>query len=412
MSKLNTARSGHLPTLIASFLHFDLSFMLWVMLGALGNYIAESAGLSSAEKGFVVAIPILTGSILRIPLGGLGDRVGGKRVGMGLLAFLFLPLILGWQLGNSLSTLIAVGLMLGTAGASFAVALPLASKWYPAERQGLVMGIAAAGNSGTVLANLAAPRIAGIVGWHNVLALAMIPLALVFIAFSLLAKDHVSSVTKQPKSQYFAVLRQRDLWWFCLIYSVTFGGYVGLSSFLPIFFRDEYGISKINAGYLSASAAFVGSAIRPLGGYLADRLGGVRMLTVLLLVIGAIYALAAQLPALSLMVIILLVGMACLGIGNGATFQAVPQRFRREIGIATGVVGAIGGIGGFFLPIILSTTKGVTNSFGSGFLILSVISWAVAGLLWVLMAKHAAWRTAWQPQEVAPLIKDQEASNV
>src|SRR6476619_5372954 len=183
------ATKGHLPTLIAAFLHFDLSFMLWVLLGALGIFIAQDLKLSPAEKGLMVAIPILSGSLLRVPSGLLSDRFGGKRVGIAMLAFLFLPLLLGWQLGGSLPELLAVGLMLGTAGASFAVALPLASRWYPPQRQGLVMGIAAAGNSGTVIANLAAPRLALLVGWHNVLLLATIPLALVIVAFALLAKD-------------------------------------------------------------------------------------------------------------------------------------------------------------------------------------------------------------------------------
>src|SRR5262245_29488508 len=183
MKNTTTTPTGHWPTLLASFLHFDLSFMLWVLLGALGIYITESLKLSPAQKGLMVAIPILSGSLLRVPLGLLSDRLGGKRVGVGMLIFLFLPLALGWQTGKDLPSLIAVGLMLGTAGASFAVALPLASRWYPAGRQGLVMGIAAAGNSGTVIANLLAPRLADKVGWHNVLGLAMAPLAVVLVAF-------------------------------------------------------------------------------------------------------------------------------------------------------------------------------------------------------------------------------------
>lgn len=404
MTTTAAGKNGHAPTLIASFLHFDLSFMIWVMLGALGNYIAESLGLGSTQKGIMVAVPILTGSLLRIPLGVLSDRIGGKRVGIALLIFLFIPLIIGWQFVENLPALIAVGLMLGTAGASFAVALPLASKWYPAERQGLVMGIAAAGNSGTVVANLSAPKLAGILGWENVLALAMIPLAVVLIAFLLMAKDHPGSTVKQPIRDYFTALKEKDLWWFCLIYSVTFGGYVGLSSFLPIFFRDEYGISKVNAGYLTALAAFVGSGIRPFGGFLADRLGGIRMLSVLLVVIGAIYMLIAQIPPIGITVCLLLIAMVCLGMGNGATFQAVPQRFRKEIGVATGVIGALGGLGGFFLPILLSMAKVAMNSFAAGFLLLSLVSCGVAALLWVLMTKQYGWKTAWRTQPAQTLM--------
>ena len=221
MSTRMTTTEGHLPTLIASFLHFDLSFMLWVLLGALGIYIAEAAGLSPGEKGLMVAVPILSGALLRIPMGFLSDRFGGKRTGVALLAFLFLPLALGWRLGDSLPALLGIGMLLGSAGASFSVALPLASRWYSPERQGLVMGIAAAGNSGTVIANLLAPRLASLVGWHNVLGLAMLPLALVLLAFVLMAKDAPGRETggTQIPSQtmgwgaYLAALKQRDMLW-------------------------------------------------------------------------------------------------------------------------------------------------------------------------------------------------------
>src|SRR5215213_4445615 len=304
---------GHLPTLIAAFLHFDLSFMLWVLLGALGIFIAQDLNLTPAQKGLMVAIPILSGSLLRVPLGLLSDRLGGKRVGVAMLAFLFVPLLLGWMFANSLTSLVLDGLKLGTAGRSFAVALPLASRWYPPQRQGLVMGIAAAGNSGTVIANLAAPRLANLVGWHNVLLLAMIPLALVMVAFALLAKDSPVNTRGQPFRSYLSALKVGDMWWFCLLYSVTFGGYVGLGSFMPTFFHDQYGLDAINAGYLTALAAFIGSGLRPVGGWLADRFGGVRMLTGLLLGISITYGLGAQLPALPVMAALLVLGMACLG---------------------------------------------------------------------------------------------------
>jgi NNP family nitrate/nitrite transporter-like MFS transporter len=390
------ARQGHLPTLIASFLHFDLSFMLWVLLGALGIYIAESVGLSPAEKGLMVAVPILSGSLLRIPLGLLSDRIGGKRIGIGLLAFLFVPLALGWQAGTSLPTLLAIGLMLGTAGASFAVALPLASRWYPPERQGLAMGIAAAGNSGTAIANLIAPMLADRVGWHNVLGLAMLPLALVLLAFTLMAKDSPERTTGLPASHYLQSLRHRDLWWFCLLYSVTFGGYVGLSSFLPLFLRDQYAVTPASAGSITALAAFVGSGVRPIGGYLADRWGGVRLLSLLLAGIGIVYALGATLPAVDQITALLVFGMACLGLGNGAVFQLVPRRFSAEIGVATGVVGAIGGLGGFLLPILLGNMKQATGSFGPGFMVLAVVAFLALVVLRSLATTRDDWRFSWR----------------
>jgi MFS transporter, NNP family, nitrate/nitrite transporter len=381
--------------LIASFLHFDLSFMLWVLLGALGIYITESLGLSPAQKGIMVAIPILRGSLLRVPLGLLSDRVGGKRVGISMLLFLFVPLSIGWLTGDNLPTMIVTALLLGTAGASFTVALPLASRWYPPHRQGIVMGIAAAGNSGTVITTLAAPHLANIVGWHNVLGLAMIPLALVLIAFIVMAKDSPSPSAGQPIRSYLAALKHSDLWWFCLFYSVTFGGYVGLSSFLPIFFRDQYNVDPITAGSLTALVTFVGSMVRPLGGYLADRLGGTRMLFWLLIGIFGTYVLRAQLPALPSMVVLLIVGMGCLGMGNGAIFQLVPQRFAQQIGIATGVIGAVGGIGGFFLPNILGSAKQISASFSMGFIVLATITLVALIALQVLTTMRQSWRRSW-----------------
>jgi NNP family nitrate/nitrite transporter-like MFS transporter len=391
---------GHKPTVFAAFLHFDLSFMIWVLLGALGVSISESLGLSAGQKGLMVAVPILSGSVMRIPLGLLSDRFGGRRVGIAMLLALYLPLLAGWRAGSSLGVLIAVGLMLGVAGASFAVVLPLASRWYPPERQGLVMGIAAAGNSGTVVANLVAPRIAALVGWHGVLALTTIPLTIVLLVFAALAKDSPTRVAKQSLSSYLTVLRERELWWFCLFYSVTFGGYVGLSSFMPILLRDQYRLPAVTAGYLTALAALAGSGLRPLGGYVADRIGGVRLLSVLFLGIATMYGAASRIPSLTPMIAVLVTAMVCLGLGNGAVFQLVPQCFRRQIGIATGVVGAVGGLGGFMLPTMLGQFKQRSGSFAMGFVVLGTIAAFALVLLRWLMATNVRWKQSWRRSEV------------
>lgn len=246
------------------------------------------------------------------------------------------------------------------------------------------------------MANLLAPWLAELVGWHNVLVLAMLPLALVLAAFLLMAKDSPSRPTGQPVACYLAVLKRCDLWLFGLFYSVTFGGYVGMSSFLPLFLWDQYGLSPVMAGYLTAVAAFVGSGLRPLGGYLADRCGGVRLLSLLFLGIAATYVLAAQLPTAGVMVGLLVASMACLGMGNDAVFQLVPQRFRLEIGIATGIVGALGGLGGFLLPNLLSIVKVRSGSFGPGFLVLAGIVFAALVLLRLLVLLHEGWRFSWR----------------
>jgi NNP family nitrate/nitrite transporter-like MFS transporter len=397
----STRTSGHTPTLIASFLHFDVCFMLWVLLGALGVFVADSAGLNAAQKGLMVAIPVLTGSLLRMPLGLLSDRIGGRLVGIGILVFLLVPLFIGWRLDSGVGVYL-LGAMLGVAGSSFAVALPLASRWYPPERQGLVMGIAAAGNSGTVIANLLAPRLAVIVGWHNVFGLALLPLLVVLVLFALMAKDSPTARSDRPMAHYTSVLRQTDTWWFCLLYCVTFGGYVGLGTFLPIFLRDQYHVTPVNAGLLTALAAFVGSGVRPVGGYLADKLGGVPLLRWLLFAIAATYAAASTLPPLPIMETVLVVGMACLGSGNGAVFQLVPQRFRSEIGMATGIIGAVGGIGGFLLPTMLGQMKQQVGSFGPGFLVLALTASAALIALHGLAVGRAGWRFSWRIAPMSP----------
>jgi NNP family nitrate/nitrite transporter-like MFS transporter len=388
-------RQGHLPTLVACFLHFDLSFMLWVLVGALGIFIAEDLHLSAGQRGVLVALPLLSGSLLRIPLGLLSDRWGARRVGGAMLAFLFLPLTIGWLAAGSWPVMVAVGLMLGTAGASFAVALPLASAWYPARRQGLVMGIAAAGNSGTVITNLLAPRLSTYVGWEGVFGLAMLPLAVVLGVFLSTAREAPARPNRRARP-LSTVLRETDLWWFCLFYSVTFGGYVGLSSFLPLFLRDQQGVTPASAGMLTAIAAFVGSGARPLGGWLADRVGGRRLLTVALAGLAVTYALIASGPALTPLTTLLVLTMACCGLGNGAVFQLVPLRFRAEIGMVTGIIGAIGGVGGFCLPMLLGFVRQYGGGFGGGFLLLAVVATGVAVALQALTARQPAWRLSWR----------------
>ena len=369
--------------------------MLWVLVGALGILIAEDLQLSASERGMLVALPILSGSLLRFPLGLLSDRWGARGVGAVMLGFLFVPLTIGWLGAGSWPSMTAVGLMLGTAGASFAVALPLASAWYPAKRQGLVMGIAAAGNSGTVITNLVAPRLAAHVGWHGVFGFAMLPLALVLAAFLFFAREAPASARRRARPMR-EVLRQADLWWFCLFYSVTFGGYVGLSSFLPLFLRDQQGLAPASAGLLTAIAAFVGSGARPIGGWLADHVGGRRLLTVSLAGLAAAYALVASGPALGPLTALVIVAMACCGLGNGAVFQLVPLRFRNEIGSVTGIIGAIGGVGGFCLPMLLGLVREYGGGFGAGFLLLALIAATVGGVLQALSMRQSGWRLSWR----------------
>lgn len=389
-------KSGHAPSLLASFLYFDISFMIWVMLGALGVYITQDFGLSPSEKGLIVAIPILAGSFFRIILGILTDRIGPRKTAIGGMIITMVPLLWGWLLGNSMTELYFIGILLGVAGASFSVALPMASRWYPPHLQGLAMGIAGAGNSGTVLATLFGPRLAEVYGWNGVMGIALIPLTLVFITYVLIAKDAPTQPEPQPLINYFKVFKQRDTWYFCLLYSVTFGGFVGLTSFLSIFFVDQYGLTNVRAGDFVTLCVIAGSLFRPVGGMIADKIGGAALLKFLFVGVVVMMLGVSTLPSLTVVTIMLFVGMMCLGMGNGAVFQLVPQRFQKEIGMVTGVVGAAGGVGGFFVPNILGTLKQMTGTYAAGFTVYAIIG--IAALI-LLTVAQISWRKAYALKE-------------
>ena len=387
--------SGNPKSLFSAFLYFDSSFMVWVILGALGNFVASDLGLSGTQKGLMTALPVLSGAILRLPMGLAADRFGSRPVGMIGLALTLLPLAAGWMLADSLATIYLVGIMLGVAGASFAVALPLASRWYPPEHQGLALGIAGAGNSGTVFASLFAPRLAEALGWQAVFGLAMIPIVVTLGIFTLMARDYPGPVARIRVTDYLRILRERDSLRFCLFYSVTFGGFVGLASYLAIFFRDQYDVSKVSAGDLTALCVFAGSFARPVGGLLADRFGGIRVLLALLAGIGAAALALSTMPVLGAAFGLFFITMALLGMGNGAVFQLVPQRFSGQIGVITGLVGFAGGVGGFALPFLLGLLRDATGTYATGFAVFALVAVVAATQLW--LALHG-WQRTWAPK--------------
>jgi NNP family nitrate/nitrite transporter-like MFS transporter len=385
--------SGHTPTLIAAFLYFDLAFMVWVLLGPLAPDIAKTLALTPAQKGFMVATPTLAGAVLRVVNGLLVDRIGPKRAGAISQIIVIAGLLSAWMLGvNSFGGTVALGVILGFAGASFAIALPLASRWYPPEHQGKAMGLAGMGNSGTVLAALFAPTLARMFGWNAVLGLACVPLMLVLIAYLAMAKDAPGRPAPKSLSEYLQPLRQADSWWLMGFYAVTFGGFVGLAASLPIYFTERFGLTTVTAGYCTAGCVFAGSLVRPMGGALADAIGGVKALTGVFIVAALALAGVSIAPTLTVALLFFVVAMLALGIGNGSVFQLVPQRFAAEIGVMTGLVGMAGGIGGFYLASSLGLAKQWTGSFAPGFLIFAALALvALSGLTLV----KATWRRTW-----------------
>ncbi|GLS42899.1 MFS transporter [Methylobacterium brachythecii] len=387
-------KSGHPPTLFAAFLYFDFCFAIWVLNGAMGPFITETYKLTPAQTGFMISLPILAGAVMRFPLGVLAQYIGRKNAAITEMSVIILAMAFGFFFVNTYDEVLAMGVLLGIAGASFGVALSLGSGWFPPEHKGLAMGIAGAGNSGTVLAVLFAPPLAQAYGWQAVYGFAgavmFIPLAVMI----LLAKEP-PDCEHQSFKEHVSCLFTRDGWAFSLIYIITFGGFIGLSNFLPTFFYEQFAVTKVEAGRLTMLAAFMGSGIRIVGGYFADRIGGVAVLSIVLLAaVGAFLALTAT-PSLALTTILFMFCFAALGAGNGALFQLVPLRWPTNTAVAGSMIGEIGALGGAILPNVMGFSKQYTGAFASGFVAYAVFAAVVLSCLFL-------WQKKWVGTWVGP----------
>src|SRR5246127_5997426 len=279
--------TGHWPTLLSAFLYSDFSFMVWTVLGPLGAQIGETLNLSPGQKGLMVALPILAGAVLRILLGLLADRVRAKNAGIMAQLVVITGLAVAWIFGlPNYPAALLMGLVLGFAGASFAVALPQAGRWYPPDMQGLAMGLAGAGNIGVVLDSLLAPRLAEAFGWRNVFGFALAPAFLVLVFYAAAAKEAPGEVKQSKISDYLTLLKAPDAHWFCFYYMISFGGFVGLASSYVLYFKSEFNLSPVHGGDFAALCTFVGAMLRPVGGATADHIGGIRSLYRFYLVAG------------------------------------------------------------------------------------------------------------------------------
>lgn len=385
-------RSGHWPSLAAAWLHFEVSFMAWLLVGALGVFIADEFHLTATQKGLLVAMPLLGGALLRVPIGVGSDWFGPKPIGLALLIGEGLVLLWGWLGASSYGEVLVMGLCLGVAGASFAVSLPLASRAYPPAHQGLAMGVAASANSGLVLAAFFAPRLAEVAGWRGVLGLMVVPVLITLGLFGGLVRRDIGGASGAWGAggwrRVTDLLKRPLSYWLCFVYAVTFGGFAGLCSFLPIFFHDQYGLDAVTAGTLTALCGLTGSLIRPWGGHTADRMGGVAVLAWVLPAIAGLIAVASLLPPLEWALPVLVTVVACMGFGNGVVFQIVSDHYSKQMGMASGLVGAAGGLGGFLLPAWLGGLADMTGTYRAGFLAFA----AVACVAWasVFPAKRRA----------------------
>lgn len=434
-------KSGNWRALVACFLYFDTGFTVWVMLGPLAPFIGHDITMTPAQTGFLVAVPVLGAAILRVTLGNLYQSYDGRKIAlMGVLLSAIPSLVLLLMPGTPSYTLMLVlGVFLGIGGASFAVALPMAGSNYPPKVQGLVLGLAAAGNIGAVLDGFMFPGLADKFGWAHAAGAALPLLGLAALALVFWAKDagvKTGSVSRAMTSFYItvfglialvlcvnagafgagktgvlvlpvlgallaiavlpkhyrSVLGERDTWVIMLVYSITFGGFVGMSSYVTTLLISLYGMPRLEAGLFMSLLAFLGALVRPLGGLIADRISGVRALTLLLAAISAgDFAFAAWMPPQAAGIVLLIGIYLCFGLGNGATFQLVPQRWIGKTGLMSGIIGAAGGIGGFYLPVIMGIAKESTGSYQMGFATFGGLA-AVAFLLVVALRTHwMAW---------------------
>jgi len=396
-------KSGHPPTLIMAFLYFDMSFMVWMINAAMAPFISQELNLTAPQKGLMLSIPVFAGALLRIPLGLLAEIIGRKTAALIGLAITIAAMFYGFTFVSSYYEVLFMGGLLGVAGASFAVALPLGAGWFPPQHQGLAMGIAGAGNSGTIFAGLLAPPLAMMYGWNTVYGFFAIPIVIVFILMWILAKEPPDKMESKNVGHYLKVLGEKDIWVFNLLYWVTFGGFVGFASFIPTFMADQYGVSKVSAGQFMILIGFTASAVRVIGGYFADRFGGIRALSGIYIII-MIGALAASLlPHMYLLLIFLFIMAAGMGAGNGSVFQLLPLRFPHAKALTSGIVGEFGSLGGAFIPMVMVYSMQSTGNYSMGFMIYGVTA-IVA--LFILVTVQRKWTTSWVGKGGKALISE------
>ena len=384
-------KSGHAPTLFASFLYFDFCFAIWVLNGAMAPFISEEFHLTDAQKGFMISVPILAGAIMRFPLGVLSQYIGRKKAALTEMTLIMAAMVFGYTMVDTYSDVLAMGVLLGIAGASFGVALSLGSGWFPPKYKGLAMGIAGAGNSGTVLAMLFAPPLAMHYGWHAVYGIAAFFMLIPMIVMIVFAKEPPDR-ERQTLKEHLSCLLERDGWSFNFIYIITFGGFIGLANFLPTYFHDQFGVTKVEAGQLTMLAALMGSAIRVVGGWAADKWGGVNILTMVFGFVILSIIMAAFPIGVTGTTILFMFTFAALGAGNGALFQLVPLRWPLATAVAGSMIGEIGALGGSFIPNAMGLSKQNTGSFFWGFISFAIL--AVLAFI-VLRVSQRKWTAKW-----------------
>ena len=351
---------------------FAACFAVFGSLSAMMPDVRRLLHLTESQKWLAISLPVLLGSVGRVPLGILADRLGGRPVFALTLVASIIPVVL-LGLVTTYPMLLVCGFLVGIALASFSVGVSFVSPWYPAHRQGYALGVYGAGNIGQAIASFGSPVVAGLLGYHwgfwawGVLA------AVVRVAWLLLARDAPQRGRPKGWGDYLRPLARPRSWVLSLFYFLTFGGFVAMALSLPLLLTEEFHLGKVDAGFRTAGFILLATACRPIGGVLSDRMGGARILSIVFPVT-AVCALLMARPSMDTFTIGALGMAAAIGLGNGAVFKLVPEFFPQAVGSVTGLVGAAGGLGGFFPPLVLGVLKQQTGSYAPGFICLALFA--------------------------------------
>lgn len=350
------------------------SFAVWTVFSPLANTFQQMFGLTSTEKSILVAIPVLLGSVMRIPLGILTDRYGGRKLFSFLLLFLMIPLI-GAGFANSYEMMLFWAFFIGMAGTAFTISITFVSKLTPPEKQGTALGINAVGNIGTAVASFSVPIVASMFGIQWAFWIFLIPVAVMLLFIWYGTPETPELNEKKSILHSLSVLKYKHTWVLSLFYFVTFGSYVSFGIYLPTLLMDVYGLSSVDAGLRAAGFIVIATIFRPIGGSLADKIGTQRILTFVFpgMTIGA-FVIGFGMENILIMTVASLFVSVMSGLGNGAVFKLVPEIFPHETGAVTGVVGAWGGLGGFFPPIMMGIFKDLTGSYLLGLILFGLLS--------------------------------------
>lgn len=360
-------------------LSFGICFAAWGLISAFAVQFRQRLGLSGTETALLVAVPVLLGALARLPMGILADRFGARTVFSVLMMGVAVPVFLVPQ-ADSYRMLLGAAFFLGLAGSSFSVGVSYVSRWSPAATQGSALGVYGVGNIGQSAAVFLGPLLALVIGWERVFTGLAAALFAWGVVFFLLARDAPAKGPRKGMGAMLALLmRERLSWLLSAFYFLTFGGFVAFAIYLPTLLKDDFGLTPTDAGFRAAGFVVLATLLRPVGGALADRIGGARVLN------GVFFGLIpfALLLSWRSMIPFTVGALGCaalLGLGNGAVFKLVPQYFPNETGAVTGLVGAMGGLGGFFPPLVLGFFRDRAGVVWPGFVLLAAVSF---GLFWL-----------------------------